>query len=526
MISAFSCWLLFPYVLQTILSTPGMFYRKYRPQKFSEVSKPNDAAEAILNEVVTKKVGHAYLFIGPRGSGKTTTARLLAKALNCKNPSKNGDVCGECDPCIEIAEGKFLDLIEIDAASNRGIDDIRTLKENINLAAFSSKYKVYIIDEVHMLTMEAFNALLKTLEEPPKHAVFILCTTEGHKVPETIKSRCQVFKFKRASVKELVARLEELAKKEKATLKKTDLEKIALASFGGFRDADTLLQQVIEGSISVDQLLGSGTIESFVGLTGFLIEGKTQSALSHVNEVFKEGVDATNWVGEYLRYLRDLLYLQAGFAKGIRDVTEEVYARMEEQAFKLSSQELVFVLECFLKASLDLKATPIAELPLEIAVVEICEKMLGEKETKTDSESRIKLSKDEKEELKEDGDSAAGLSLSSVVDSWDSILKEVKPYNHSVEALLKSCKPKEIVGNNLILEVAYAFHKDRLESANSREIIEKVLSNRFGSKLKVKCILRSKAGESLTDKNVEPPKKEVVAKKALEVFNGEVDLNV
>ncbi|MEK7595779.1 MAG: DNA polymerase III subunit gamma/tau [Patescibacteria group bacterium] len=522
-----------------------MFYRKYRPQKFSEVSKPNDVPMAILSQVVAKKTSHAYLFIGPRGCGKTTTARLLAKALNCKKPAKNGDVCNECSPCKEISDGKFLDLIEIDAASNRGIDDIRTLKENINLSSFSSKYKIYIIDEVHMLTMEAFNALLKTLEEPPKHVVFILCTTEGHKVPETIKSRCQVFKFKRASVYELVVRLEELAQKEKFEIKKADLEKIAVASFGGFRDADTMLQQVIEGSLSVDALLGAGTIETFVKLTSFVIEGKAQSAMGLVSDVFSEGVDLTSWTGEYLRYLRDLLYIQAGFAKGVRDVPEDVYAKMEEQAFKLSSKELVFIIERFLRASGEIKTASIQELPLEISVVEVCEERIKEKgileaevavEGEVEDAGKKDLSKgrtvsdssgplEESKAAKFNADDSA-VSLTAITDLWGDILREVKPFNHSVEALLRSCKPRELKEHTLILEVFYAFHKERLESPKSREIIEKVLQEKFGTPLKVKCVLKSKEGASLTDKNVEEPKNKEVSKSALEVFNGGVDLNV
>src|SRR5688572_5377656 len=173
-----------------------MFYTKYRPQKFSEISRPNDVADALSNEVLNQKTVHAYLFVGPRGTGKTSTARILAKALNCKKVDKKGDPCGKCETCEAIKNGTYLDLIEIDAASNRGIDDIRELKNRIKLAPSVGTNKVYIVDEVHMLTSEAFNALLKTLEEPPKNTTFILCTTELHKVPDTIKSRCQVFKFK------------------------------------------------------------------------------------------------------------------------------------------------------------------------------------------------------------------------------------------------------------------------------------------------------------------------------------------
>ena len=188
-----------------------MYYTKYRPQTFKEIQRPNDIADALMQQIKTDKTVHAYLFTGPRGIGKTTVARLLAKGLSCINLSKEGDVCGKCAFCLAVQNGNLIDLIEIDAASNRGIDDIRDLKEKVRLLPVEGKKKIYIIDEVHMLTNEAFNALLKTLEEPPKHAVFILCTTEFHKVPETIKSRCQVFKFKRPTRGQIVEKLKRIA---------------------------------------------------------------------------------------------------------------------------------------------------------------------------------------------------------------------------------------------------------------------------------------------------------------------------
>src|SRR3989344_3258806 len=291
-----------------------MFYTKYRPQKFSEISQPNDVATALANQVRSKKVSHAYLFIGPRGVGKTTTARLLAKALNCENLSKTGDPCDKCDACEAIKLGNFLDLIEIDAASNRGIDDIRDLKDKIRLAPSLGKQKVYIIDEVHMLTAEAFNALLKTLEEPPAHATFILCTTEAHKAPETIKSRCQVFKFKRASVSQIVAKLEDIVLQEKikGKVERETLEKIAKASLGGFRDAETLLQQIVEGEVDVDSFVGLSSKQNFVDFVDSLIKKDTNSALRMVNKLFEEGIDLFTWSLELAKYLRDLLFISAG----------------------------------------------------------------------------------------------------------------------------------------------------------------------------------------------------------------------
>ena len=278
-----------------------MFYTKYRPQKFSEISKPNEAADALVSQLLKSKTAHAYLFVGSRGTGKTTTARILAKALNCHKLAKNGDPCDKCESCEAIRKGTFLDLIEIDAASNRGIDDIRELKNKIRLAPSVGDNKIYIIDEVHMLTNEAFNALLKTLEEPPAKTTFILCTTEFNKVPETIRSRCQVYKFKRATLDQIITKLKSISQSEKIKISEEELRKLAKASQGGFRDAETLLEQVSEGDMGVDTVLNISSKDKYLDMVDFLLAGDTSSALSMVDSVFSEGVDIYYWMGELIR---------------------------------------------------------------------------------------------------------------------------------------------------------------------------------------------------------------------------------
>ncbi len=348
-----------------------MFYTKYRPKNFSEISRPNDAADSLVKQIQDGKTAHAYLFIGSRGTGKTTTARVLAKALNCAHLEKNGDPCGKCDTCTAINSGSFVDLIEIDAASNRGIDDVRELQETINLSPIQGKKKVYIVDEVHMLTTQAFNALLKTLEEPPAKVVFILCTTESHKVPETIKSRCQVFRFKRATTEQLVKKLHNIADTEGKKVTKQDLEKIASASLGGFRDAETLLQQFIEGGLSIDALSTFSSTESLVDFNDLLISKDIKGAIEFIGKVYEEGIDLYIWCGEYLKYLRGLLLIKSGVLTLLSDVPEDISLKLTKQAADISFETLVAVIETFSGEYLNIKKSSIVQLPLELAIIKI-----------------------------------------------------------------------------------------------------------------------------------------------------------
>ncbi len=534
-----------------------MYYTKYRPQKFSEILKPNDTAVALMTQVSNKKTVHAYLFVGPRGTGKTTTARILAKALNCTKLDKTGDPCGTCQNCENIQKGTFLDLIEIDAASNRGIDDIRELKDKIKLAPSIGEYKVYIIDEVHMLTKEAFNALLKTLEEPPKHAVFILCTTELHKVPDTIKSRCQLFKLKRATKAQLVKKLEEICKVEGVTTVSTDdLEKIAEASFGGFRDAETMLQQVVEGNLDPQSFVGLSSQQLYVDFVDNLLAKDTRSAIGQINKLVEDGLDLNVWVFDLLTYLRDMLFVSADAYEGLVDTTGEIFKAMQEQASKIKVRELIVYIDAFMTAGNSLTDSVIPQLPLELAVISLTRGSSVARQT-DDSEDddndddgnagdaeptatssthdfdsttdfkvhqhpsqepdqRLQATTDLSEELlthptkKTAKNSAQNNSkkntptndaqLTEFIKAWDEIVKASVQHNNSIHALLKSAKPIEFADDTLYLEVYYSFHKERLEATKNRTIVEEVIAEVTTIPVRIKCT-RSDKPPVKTDTN-------------------------
>jgi DNA polymerase-3 subunit gamma/tau len=330
-------------------------------------------------------ISHAYLFSGPRGSGKTTLARLFAKAVNCENRKENQfEPCNQCSSCKEIMESRSLDLIEIDAASHRGIDEIRELREGIKFTPVKSKYKVFIIDESHQLTKEAANALLKTLEEPPRHAIFILATTEIQKMIPTIISRCQRFDFRRLTFPEIINRLKVISEKEKVKIDQKALELIAINSGGSCRDAESILDQVLIFSqdnqkISaneVKRLLGLVEINLVSQFVDFLIEKNLPAALNFINEILEKGYGTQEFIRALINYLRQGLITKINdkiFNPILASLTEEEFARLKEQISRLKESELHHFLEIFLTAENKMKYSPLPQLPLELAVVEICQ---------------------------------------------------------------------------------------------------------------------------------------------------------
>ncbi|MFH1308586.1 MAG: DNA polymerase III subunit gamma/tau [Patescibacteria group bacterium] len=358
-----------------------VLYRKYRPQTFSEVSGQDHVVKTLLSALKSGKVAHAYLFAGPRGVGKTTTARLLAKAVNCLD-SSSLEPCNKCDSCLEIMENRAMDLIEIDAASNRGIEEIRELRERIRFTPIKGKYKVFVIDEAHQLTKEAFNALLKTLEEPPAHAIFILATTEVHKMLPTIISRVQRFDFKKFGLNDILDRLELISKKEKVKADKKALRIIALNAEGHMRDAESMLGKVMAFSgdkeISVEDvenILGIVDINLAIKFIDLLADKDSKKALEFIDKFINQGYDLVQFIQSLINYSRKLLLIKISkdLSKLIKEeLSSEQLNTAIKQADKFSIEELSKIIEIFIETLFKMKRSSFPQLEVELAVVEIC----------------------------------------------------------------------------------------------------------------------------------------------------------
>ena len=349
-----------------------VFYRKWRPKSLSEVVGQDAITKTLRQAVSQGRIAHAYLFCGTRGTGKTSTARILAKAINCLSP-QDGEPDNECHICVGINEARSLDLIEIDAASNRGIDDIRELSDKVRFSPNESRYKIYIIDEVHMLTEPAFNALLKTLEEPPAHAVFILATTEAHKVPLTIISRCQRYDFRRIPIEQMVAKLADISANEGVEVSDDALRLVARIANGGLRDAENLLEQVVVsygspvGEDDVRQLLGLGGDEMALELVGHIIGKSVKDGIATVNSASEQGTDLRQLLRGTLEYLRALLLIKTGTDASF-GYSDEMMGRLNGIAADVPMAQLVRALKVF--AGVSMRRDAASTLPLELAVVE------------------------------------------------------------------------------------------------------------------------------------------------------------
>ncbi|MEK6645734.1 MAG: DNA polymerase III subunit gamma/tau [Candidatus Firestonebacteria bacterium] len=352
-----------------------VFARKYRPKSFSDIVGQEHITTTLKNAVISKRIAHAYLFAGPRGVGKTTTARILAKAINCEKGA-NAEPCNECSICKEISSGASLDIIEMDAASNRGIDEIRELRENVRFTPTRCSYKVYIIDEVHMLTEPAFNALLKTLEEPPAHVIFILATTEANKIPLTIQSRCQKFYFKRMTVQEIIDNLNQIAKGENIKVEKEALAYIARAVDGSLRDAQSIFDQLIsftENEIKykdVTSALGIVDIEEFIKFDTAMYNQDTRAGLKLVDELVKKGCNIPRFVKDWLQYARDLLMCKIKMEE-IVDIETSLLPTIKQHADKFSIQDIMEKISILSDLDGKLKRSDQQRLLVEIAVIRL-----------------------------------------------------------------------------------------------------------------------------------------------------------
>ncbi len=352
-----------------------VFYRKWRPSSFSQLVGQEHVSTTLRQAIRQGRVSHSYLFCGPRGSGKTTTARIVAKAVNCLD-IQDGDPCNACAICQSINSGQFMDIIELDAASNRGIDEIRDIREKVNFAPAQGKRKVYIIDEAHMLTDAASNAFLKTLEEPPAHVIFVLCTTEAHRILPTIISRCQRFDFRRIGSELIYNRLADITEAEGVNVEPEALRLVARHASGSLRDAENLLEQLVVSSSDgvtlkqVEELLGLDNGESALELVKYLLMGNTSAALSAVNRAAWGATDLRQLHKQTIELLRAVMHLQWGSEDAV-DLPDDVTAQLKELVGNLPPWRIVRGLKIW--GDVNMRYDAPSTLPLELAVVEICE---------------------------------------------------------------------------------------------------------------------------------------------------------
>lgn len=433
----------------------------------------------LMNALKTSNVNHAYLFTGPRGTGKTSTARLLAKAINCENLQKGSEPCEQCDICRDISEGRLIDLLEIDAASNRGIDEIRDLREKIQFSPTRARSKVYIIDEVHMLTKEAFNALLKTLEEPPAHVYFILATTEVHKIPETILSRCQRFDFKRIDDQVLLDRLQWIAETEKIEAEPEALKAIVHHAQGGLRDAIGLLEQLnVEGKLSfnhVQNVLGISGKMSIEKLFIFLKEKKVKEALEEIQLLYQEGYDLSQFNKDFLEFLR-----------------QKMLASVHEHQTTQTTW-LLKLIGFFQQSYEQLRFSTIPQLPLEIAIVQATleevetrlppiEKIPSTETTSLRQHQSVKTVP-QKVETPAPEISNQILTFDQIKTSWGKILTTLK--NPAAKKLFPAAKLIALENRDLKLSFKNNFFIEKILETANRIDFEEALQTVFGAPLKI-----------------------------------------
>ncbi|WP_270182934.1 DNA polymerase III subunit gamma/tau [Alkalihalobacillus sp. CinArs1] len=498
-------------------------YRVWRPQTFEDVVGQKHVTRTIQNALMQQKISHAYLFTGPRGTGKTSAAKIIAKAINCEK-APVAEPCNECSACLGITDGSISDVIEIDAASNTGVDDIRDIRDKVKYAPSSVSYKVYIIDEVHMLSTGAFNALLKTLEEPPKHVVFILATTEPHKIPLTIISRCQRFDMRRITAHDIVGRLQTIIEAQQIAVQEDALYQVARAADGGMRDALSILDQAIsysEAEVILDDVLavtGSVSQKMISRIAGAFYEKDVAEALNAVEELMEHGKDAARFLEDLIYYFRDLLLFQT--APQLEEVEERVKVDESFQHLaKNSSKEWVYkVIETLNRNQQEMKWTNHPRIFLELALVQICQEETDSQATQDQSDllDRIQKLESELNELKQKGievkqveseqeakpkkqfkpsrqkssvshgkikeilKKATKQDLMKVKSVWGEVMENVRQEKVSAHAWLKDSEPVAATEKTFLLSFQYEMHCQMAAKDNIRGTVESVLSRTLG----------------------------------------------
>ena len=506
-------------------------YRVYRPKNFSDVIGQEHIVRTLKNQIENNNVGHAYLFCGTRGTGKTSTAKIFSRAVNCTN-LHNDEPCNECENCREILEDKTMDVVEIDAASNNSVDDIRELRENVKYSPAKAKYKVYIIDEVHMLSQGAFNALLKTLEEPPSYVIFILATTEPHKIPATILSRCQRFDFKRVTVKDISSRMRYICEKEGIEADEKALNLIARNSQGALRDALSILDQCIsfEGNkISyndVIELLGSVNIEQLFDLAESIIKEDTRKSLQILNDFIIWGKDVRNLVNDLIDHFRNLMVCKiSNDLDEIISLPEETIDLLKQQAETIDTNNLIRILNILSEAQDGMKISSNPRVLMEVTMMKIAQPMFDESkealikrienleqkiesgnikvnhistnQTVDNSNKNEKVGNNTLEKQEDENieyENLKGDDIKLVEKSWKKILQKMKEdKNQVIRALLQDVDSFNISEDTLyiIFTDNYSFAKSRLDSPATIQYVEKVIREVLNRSFSVKIALKS-----------------------------------
>jgi len=488
-------------------------YRKWRPAHWNQVIGQEHVVQTLRNAVSADRVAHAYLFSGPRGTGKTTTARILAKAVNCLEKDLANRPCNQCVHCQAVNQGRFLDLIEIDAASNTSVDDVRDLRDKINFSPNQGRYKVYIIDEVHMLSSAAFNALLKTLEEPPQHAIFILATTEVHKIPATVLSRCQRHEFRRIPVKEIIGNLQAMADEEKIQVDSDALSLVARQATGSMRDAISLLDQLASAGDNItlqlaQDILGTATSQAVIDVIDAVIKRQSSQGLEIIHRSLDSGSDPRQFARQIVEYLRALLLVAMGNASQV-DATPESRNQLAQHAQAFSVTELLEVVQAFNQAATEMRGNWQPALPIEMAFIEAItlDNPPGGSGTATDSSHKpqatqrvnsveekstnLKLSPEVRKTSEVETSSADAAANQRLNSRWDQLISRVKEQNPKLAGVLNSNKVRVIKGNVLTLGFNGDFYLTTLEKPDSIELLRIVLKQVMDMEIDVQAELVS-----------------------------------